>query len=132
MDTMKSKVNFVLVLALGVVLLGVTAAAQDRAPGPDRKQAAVYLPRQSTALLQPADWDDHHRCDGDHDRDDRHCYLRGRDGDRYYFHGNGYLESAPYYAPGWYDSRGRCHRHGWYDRKGRWHPGRPPRDGDDR
>lgn len=30
-----------------------------------------------------------------------HCYPRFPDRDRYCFRDNGYLESAPYYAPGW-------------------------------
>ena len=129
---MKAKLGFVLLLALGTAMLNVTAAAQRTAranvPGNARVDYLTYDPSQGAASLRPVDWDDHHRCDGDHDRDDRHCYWRDRDGDRYraqyYSRGNGYYGNAPGYGQGgWYDQRGYWHNgaDGWYDRKGKWH-----------
>ena len=72
-------------------------------------------------MLQQVDW---RRCDGDHDRDDRGCYYRDRDGRAYY--GNGYYANSYYAAP--YDSRPA----GWYDRNGRWHAYDKDRDRDRR
>jgi hypothetical protein len=135
------KLEFVLLAALGAAMLNVPAAAQNMSQVKDRGNAQAnfltYDPNQSTALLRPIDWDDRHRCDGDHDRDDRHCYWRGRDDDRYrhqYFaSGNGYYGNAPGYGQGsWYDQDHRWHAQpgGWYDRKGKWHSYK--RHGDDR
>lgn len=130
---MKTKLNLGMLVLLGTAMLNVTVAAQNSAieSRTDARVAyAVYDPGQNAGLLRLADWDDRHRCDGDHDRDDRHCYWywRGRDDDRYrdqyYYRGNGYYPSAPVYGPGgWYDRDGRWHGgpNGWYDRKGRWH-----------
>ena len=128
---MKRKLNFVLLLAMAAAMLSMTAAAQNTLPLNDRGNARVsylvYDPSQSAALLRLVDWDDRHRCDGDHDRDDRHCYGRGRDDDRYrnqyYARGNGYYGNAPGYGEGgWYDQHGRqAGPAGWYDRKGKWH-----------
>ncbi len=129
--TMK-KLGFVLLMTLGTAMLNVPAAAQNTTQIRDRGNAQVnyltYDPSQSAATVRLVDWDDHHRCDGDHDRDDRHCYWPRRDDDRYrnqYFAaGNGYYGNAPAYSQGgWYDQRGNWHSDpgGWYDRKGKWH-----------
>lgn len=138
---MKRKLNFVLLMAVGTAMLSLSAAAQNMAPGRNGGSAAfqyaIYQPGQNAARLQQVDWDDHHRCDGDHDRDDRHCYWRDRDGDRYraqyYYRGNGYYGNAPgYYQQGWYDRDGRRHAEGWYDRNGRWHSDKHHEHRDDR
>src|SRR5215472_13514817 len=107
-ETMKTKVSLVLCIAVAAAMLRVTAFAESNAPSDTGRSPqlryAVYEPSQGTAMFQLVDWDDHHRCDGDHDRDDRHCYWRDRDGDRYYHRGsgyvsNGYIASGPtYYA----------------------------------
>ena len=125
---MNTKVSFVLCIAVAVAMLSVTAFAESNAPSDTGRSPqlryAVYEPSLSIATFQLVDWDDHHRCDGDHDRDDRHCYGRDRDGNRYYYRGNGYVAYGPaYYAGGWYDKHGRWHRDGWYERDGRWHKG---------
>jgi hypothetical protein len=127
--TMKKKLELVLLLALCSATVGVTAAAQNTGQINGRGDAKinnlVYDPSQSAALLRQVDWDDHHRCDGNHDRDDRHCYWG--DGDRYrpqfFYGGNAYYGNAPAYQSGWYDNHGRWHAGpaGWYDRKGKWH-----------
>jgi hypothetical protein len=141
--TMKRKLKFVLLMALGTAMLSIPAAAQNTAPINDRGTArvdyATYYPNQSTGLLREVDWNNHRRCDGDHDRDDRHCYWRGRDDDRYrnqyYARGNGYYGNAPGYGQGgWYDQYGRWHTDpgGWYDRKGKWHSYQRHGHGDDR
>ena len=74
---MKTKLEVVLLLALGTSMLTVTAAGKNTAQfdnqGSTRVEYLTYDPSQSAAGLQQVDWDDHHRCDGDHDRDDRHC-----------------------------------------------------------
>ena len=138
---MKKRLDFVLLMTLGAAMLSMTAAAQNVSQVKDRGNAQVkfltYDPSQSSALMRPVDWDDRHRCDGDHDRDDRHCYWRGRDDDRYrnqyYARGNGYYGGAPGYGQGgWYDQDHRWHAQpgGWYDRKGKWHSDK--RHGDDR
>lgn len=144
---MKMKLNFLLMLTLGVAAFNAAASAQ----GPVRESGyanptvtdLVYSPGRSTWQLRLADWDDHRRCDGDHDRDDRNCYWRDRDGNRYrqqyynrgngYYGGNGYYAS-PYGQNGWYDKHGNWHvgAYGWYDRKGKWHSDKHHRDGDDR
>jgi hypothetical protein len=129
---MKTKLDLVLLIALAIAMLNVAAAAQSAAqtniPRNARGNFLTYDPSQSAALLQPVDWDDHHRCDGDHDRDDRNCYRRDRDDNRYrqqyVYRGNGYYGNAPAYAQGgWYDQRGYWHAgaDGWYDSKGKWH-----------
>lgn len=133
---MNNRVSFVLWIAAAAALLSVTAVAQS--PGDSRQSPqlnyAVYAPSQSAATLQLVDWDDHHRCDGDHDRDDRNCYRRDRDGDRYSYRGNGYVGNGynygptyrAYYGPnGWYDNHGGGHSDGWYDKHGKWHKGKP-------
>ena len=135
---MNRKVSFVLWLASVATLLSATAVAQASVPSNDgrspRLSYAVYEPSQSSATFQLVDWDDHHRCDGDHDRDDRNCYWRDRDGDRFYYRGNGYVGNRYNYGPtyrthygpsGWYDNHGRWHSDGWYDKHGKWHEGRP-------
>jgi hypothetical protein len=134
---MNRKVSLVLCIAIAATMLSVTAVAESSAPGDrvpsPRLSYAVYEPSQSVAKLRRVDWDDHRRCDGDHDRDDRHCYRRDRDDDRYYYRGKGYVSHGyvaygpMYYPGGWYDKHGRWHRDGWYDRDGRWHKGNPAR-----
>jgi hypothetical protein len=138
---MNRKVSFVLWIVLTAATLSMTAVAQNGArydgqPSPQLSYA-VYERSQNQAALQLADWDDHHRCDGDHDRDDRNCYWRDRDGDRYYYRGNGYVGNGYYYGPsyrtsygpsGWYDNHGRWHSDGWYDKHGKWHKGTPHDD----
>jgi Ni/Co efflux regulator RcnB len=124
---MKRQLEFVLLLALGAGTLGSTAAAQD-APETNRQSAqlesATFDPSQG-AVLRQVDWDDHRRCDGDHDRDDRGCYdrdgYRNRDYRVYQYYGNGYY-ATPYYPPA----------AGWYDRDGRWHAYDRDRDHDRR
>ena len=138
---MNRKVSFVLWIAAAAALLSVTAIAQSSAIANSRQSPqfsyAVYEPSQRATTLQLVDWDDHHRCTGDHDRDDRNCYWRDRDGDRYYYRGNGYVGygyySGPhyntYYGPsGWYDNHGCWHSDGWYDSQGKWHKGKPRND----
>jgi hypothetical protein len=139
-DIMNRKVSFVLWIAAAAALLSVTPFAQNAGRGDaqanPRLSYAVYEPSQSAATLQLADWDDHRRCDGDHDRDDRNCYWRDRDGDRNYYRGNGYVGNG-YYGPsyrtnyasgGWYGNHGRWHADGWYDKHGKWHKGKPRDD----
>ena len=121
---MKTTWNFAVALALGIGVLGTTAAAQTNAPASARLEYATVDPGQS-GLLRLADWDDHRRCDGDHDRDDRRCYDRDYQRDRYYgysYYGNAY--AAPYYY--------RDPNAGWYDRHGYWHPYDRDRDRDRR
>ena len=141
--TMKRKLSFVLLMALGGAMLNITAAAQNTTQFNNRENARVgygiYDPNQGATLLQQVDWDDHHRCDGDHDRDDRHCYWQGRGDDRYrqqYFaRGGGYYGGAPVYSQGgWYDQYGRRHADpgGWYDGKGKWHKDKHHGRDDDR
>ena len=111
---MKIGSSLVAVLALGVGLLGTTAQAQTLQRSQQtgaRLEYGTYDLNQG-GLLQQADWDDHRRCDGDHDRDDRGCRDYYRDRARYYgysHYNNGYY----YYGPntGWYDKHGRWH---WY------------------
>ncbi len=134
---MKSKSSFLAMLALGVGLFGTAATAQNAQVNNTsgaRVEYGTFDPGQS-GLLRQADWDDHRRCDGDHDRDDRGCYYRDRDGRyryrSYSYYGNSYVYVTPYYnyAP----------NAGWYDRDGRWHAydrdrdrDRRRHDGDDR
>lgn len=109
-----NRVNFVLWAALLAALLSATAMAQGRTPNyanPQTEQA-TYYPAQTTARLLDVGWGNRYRCDGDHDRDDRHCHWRA----------SGYAPGGPnVVANGWYDARGRWHPAGWYDRYGRWH-----------
>jgi hypothetical protein len=144
---MKMKLNLLLLLTLGISALTIPASAQSPAQSNryanPRVADLVYSPGQNPSLLRLADWDDHHRCDGDHDRDDRNCYWQGRDRDRYrqqyynrgygYYGGNGYYGS-PYGQNGWYDKHGNWHvgAYGWYDRKGKWHSNKHHSDGYDR
>jgi hypothetical protein len=120
---MNKKVSFVFWIASAAALLSMTAVAQNAISGDSRQRPqlsyAVYEPSQSKATLQLVDWDDHHRCDGDRDRDDRHCYWRHRDGDRYYYRDNAYVGNG-YYGPSYRANHGPS---GWYDKHGRWHKG---------
>ena len=139
---MKSFTKFVLLAVSALTTLTLTAAAQNQIPRETTTQPqtfnAVYIPAQNAASLTQVDWDDHRRCDGDHDRDDRHCHWGDRDGG-YYYRGNGYVGSGyaygssygAYYGPhGWYDKHGRWHtEYGWYDKHGKWHKAK---DHDDR
>ena len=140
---MKRKLDFVLLMAMGAAMLSVTAAAENTAQVSDRGNTridyATYHPNRSAGLLREVGWNDHPRCDGDHDRDDRNCYWRGRDEDRYrnqyYARGNGYYGNAPGYGQGgWYDQHGRWQADpgGWYDHKGKWHSYKRHGHGDDR
>src|SRR5262249_9571927 len=90
-------------VALGIGLLGGTAQAQKVPTVQARAvvQDGIFVQGQG-GLLQQADWDDHRRCDGDHDRDDRGCrdYYRARTRYQgYSYYSNGYY----YYGPnaGW-------------------------------
>lgn len=135
---MKAQVKFALLVGLGTGVLTAGAAAQQRqADIPLRAQAQIAIFDSSqSGVLRQADWDDHRRCDGDRDRDDRGCYYRDRDGRYIYYrgdtyYGNGYyVAPTPYYAPnaGWYDRDGRWHA---YDRDRDHHRNRH-RDDDDR
>ncbi len=123
---MKSQLKFALLLALGTGVLSAGAAAQQRqsnVAGSGRLEYATFNPNQA-AQLQQVDWDDHRRCDGDRDRDDRGCYPRH---DRRYY-GNGYWSNGYYVTPApYYRSNA-----GWYDREGRWHAYDRDRDRDHR
>ena len=143
---MKMKLYFLLMLALSVAGLNAAALAQDHAREGSYANRSIapskYSPGQSSSQLRLAAWDDHGRCGGDHDRDDRNCYSRDRDGDRYrqqyssqgngHYGGNGYAN--PYGQNGWYDKQGNWHAgaNGSYDRKGNWPSDKQHRDGDDR
>lgn len=132
---MNRTVSFLIGLAFSAAALSVGAAAQNgpsyRTAGDPQIVYATFYPGQSSARLQYVDWDDRHRCDGDHDRDDRNCHWRDRDG---YYHGYGYVghgyvygpSNGAYYGPnGSYDQPGRWHTaNGWYDKHGKWHKGR--------
>ena len=134
---MKSQLKFALLLALGTGVLGAGAAAQERQANAGDNggvQYATFNPSQAVGLQQVG-WDDHRRCDGDHDRDDRGCYQY-RNGYRYpAYYGNGYSGYGYYAAPAPYYPPNR----GWYDGNGRWHAydrdrdrDRRRHDGDDR
>jgi hypothetical protein len=139
---MNRKLSLVLWTLLSAIILTVTAAAQsspsNQTPAVPRIVYATFYPGHSAVQLRYVDWDDRHRCDGDHDRDDRHCHWGDRDGG-YYYRGNGYVGSGyaygssygAYYGPhGWYDKHGRWHtEYGWYDKHGKWHKAK---DHDDR
>jgi hypothetical protein len=139
---MKNKRNFVLFLALSAGTLATSAVAQDRTQLNDRENEQVkfstFDPAQAGGLLQPADWDDRHRCDGDHDRDDRNCYYRDRDRDGDWYRDHAYRGSpyrGGYYQNGTYDRKGNFYPaggNGYYDKHGRWHYFNGRRDRDDR
>ena len=134
---MKTITKIALFTMVAITMLTLTAAAQNQIPRDTNAQPqtlnAVYIPATNAARLTQVDWDDHRRCDGDHDRDDRNCYWRDRDG-RYY-RGNGYVGNG-YYGPGysnyysygsngWYGNKGRWHAaNGYYDKHGKWHKGK--------
>ena len=127
---MKKQLNYVLLLALSAGTFATTSAAQTPTPVNDRENAriaqATFDPSQ-TGLLRLTNWDDHRRCDGDRDRDDRNC--RNRNGDGYrsqYYRGN------PYYGNGYYATPYRGRVDGWYDRNGYWHAYDRDRDRDRR
>lgn len=114
---MKSIRHFTWVLMLGLGLAGAAATAQtSEGRGNNAQVEPAVLTSNLGGTLRLADWDDHRRCDGDHDRDDRGCYYRDRDGRyRYYgysYYGNRY--AVPYYYTPYAGN-------GWYDRDGRWH-----------
>ncbi len=127
---MKKRLNYVLLLALSAGTFATTSAAQTTTAVNDRQGAriaqATFDPSQ-TGLLRLADWDDHRRCDGDRDRDDRNC--RDRDDDRYR---NQYYGGNAYYGNGYYATPYRGRTDGWYDRKGYWHAYDRDRDSDRR
>lgn len=123
---MKGQLKFALLVALGTGVLGAGATAQERQinlADNARVEYATFNPNQA-AWLQLAGWDDHRRCDGDHDRDDRGCYYAyPAPYPGYAYYGNGYYAApAPYYPPA----------AGWYDRGGRWHAYDRDRDRDRR
>jgi hypothetical protein len=128
---MTSQLKFALLLVLGTGVLGAGAAAQERQINPGdngRVQYATFNPERSL-VLQQVGWNDHRRCDGDHDRDDRGCYYQYRNGYRYpAYYGNGYYGYGYYAAPAPYYPPSR----GWYDRNGRWHTYDRDRDRDRR
>jgi hypothetical protein len=130
---MKGTRNFVLLLTLGVGLLGTAASAQNSQFGRVQGAPAEYANGDGVrgATVQLADWDDHRRCDGDHDRDDRGCY--DRDYNRgYYGYNNGYYNNGYYsngYATPYYYNAQPA---GWYDRYGYWHAYDRDRDRDRR
>jgi hypothetical protein len=138
--TMQKQLIFVLILTLAVGTLAATSAAQNL-QAPERQNARVeYVisnPGQSDLLMQTA-WDDHRRCDGDHDRDDRGCWNGDRDGDRYYrgngYYGNQYYGNNPYRQNnGWYDRKGNFYpsgANGYFDKHSKWHYFRGGRDHD--
>lgn len=125
---MKAQLKLALMLGLGAGILGAGAAAQGQevnAVQQRQVRPAVYNPARAATLQQV---DDHRRCDGDGDRDDRGCYyvVPAPYGPTYYsngYYGNGYYVTpapAPYYAP----------NAGWYDRDGHWHAYDRDRDRD--
>ncbi len=128
---MKTQQNFVLFLALCAAALATSAVAQEKTQINDRENArvefATFDPSEAASLLQQTDWDDH-RCDGDHDRDDRNCYYRDRDRDRdwnrnQYYRGNSYYGGG-HNVNGWYDRKGNFYPaggNGYYDKHGKWH-----------
>jgi hypothetical protein len=109
---MKKLLNLVLLLALATGTFGTTATAQAVSESSRRDQARIefanFDPTQASGLLQQTAY---RRCDGDHDRDDRACYVVRHDPH------HDYRRSA-----GYYDRWGRWHPSGWYDRYGYWHP----------
>ena len=129
---MKTRLHVVLFLALGpAAAVASSAVAQNNAAVNDRDNPqlayALLDASQGNGLLRQVDWDDHHRCDGDHDRDDRHCYYRDRDWDcDHYYGGYAYGYIAPNYvrSGGWYDRNGNFYPSGgggYFDKHGKWH-----------
>jgi hypothetical protein len=125
---MKNQLNLLLALTLGTGALGTGAVAQEARSSNGGQTAgvehAVFDPAQ-TGLLRLADGNGNHRCDGDHDRDDKHC--RDWDRDRYRdrdYRGNRYY-AAPYNQQnGWYDRKGNFYPYGangYFDKHGKWH-----------
>src|SRR5262252_8393266 len=114
--TMKKRVQFVLFLTLGLGTIDGSAVAQDsvRINGSDNPRVTYGNFDPSQSLLRLADWDDHHHCDGDRDRDDRNCYYRDRDRDRDRYYSRGYVDGYVVPSDRW--SSGR------YDRKGNFYP----------
>ena len=117
--------NCVLSLAVATGIWVATAAAQspsDRSSGGDGQFRNAVLSASPGGFLRQADWDDHRRCDGDHDRDDRGCWDardRYRAGNGYY--GKGFYPGA---ANGWYDRKGNFYPYGangYFDKHGKWH-----------
>jgi hypothetical protein len=128
---MKKQLNFVLMLALSAGTLSVVAVAQDshaRVDGSARVEYATFNPAQS-GLLRQVDSDDHRRCDGDRDRNDRNCYDRDHDAYRDQYQGYAYYGNGYYAAPNYYAAPAR---NGWYDHDGRWHAYDRDRDRDRR
>ncbi len=115
---MRKALNVVMLLALSVGMLGATAAAQESRQVNLRIQYASFDGVQGGQFLL-VDSDDHRRCDGDHDRDDRGCWERDRNGN-WYYRGNGYRSNG-YYSNGYYGN-GYNQNSGWYDRKGNFYP----------
>jgi Ni/Co efflux regulator RcnB len=132
---MKKQLNSVLLLALGAAMLGTTAAAQQARQFDSRGSAQFELGVFNAAQVQflPAAGDDRRRCDGDHDRDDRRCWDRDRDGN-WYYRGNGYRGNGYYNQNnGWYDRKGNFYpngANGYYDKHGKWHYSHGQRDHD--
>lgn len=128
---MKGQLKFALLLALGTGVLGAGAAAQERQiNGGDngRVQYATFNSSQA-GELQQVGWNDHRRCDGDHDRYDRGCYNQYRNQYPVYY-GNGYYGNDYYVAPA--PAPYHPPSQGWYDRDGRWHAYDRDRDRDRR
>lgn len=126
---MKKRLNLLLFLALGAGTLAGPAAAQENTSTNAATPAQYPTFDASQAALQQVGWFNHRRCDGDHDRDDRNCYYRDRDGDRddrYY--NNGYYGSG--YYNGYYGNPYGNRAAGWYDRNGYWHTYDRDRDRD--
>ena len=125
---MKRGLKFALFVALGTGVLGTGAVAQNRQTNDAGRTQLPYATfnGNQAGLLQQTDWDDHRRCDGDGDRDDRRCYQYQQQYPSYGYHGGGYYSNgyyvtpAPYYPP----------NSGWYDRNGHWHAYGRDRDRD--
>ncbi|MDR3749287.1 MAG: hypothetical protein P4M04_14275 [Acidobacteriota bacterium] len=136
---MKKHLNFVLLLALGAGTLATSASAQQAQQFNDRDNAQLEYGVASSSQngqLRLADWDDHRRCDGDHDRDDRGCSYQDPYGNRYYrgnvYYGNGYYGQR---SNGYYDRKGNFYpngANGYFDEHGNWHYFKGRRDWDDR
>lgn len=128
---MKTRLNVILFLTLGVATVASSAVARDNARINDHVNPqlvyAVLDAGQANGFLRQVDWDDHHRCDGDHDRDDRHCYDRDRDWDRDHYYGGyayGYVAPNHAWSGGWYDRKGNFYPSGgvgYFDQHGKWH-----------
>jgi hypothetical protein len=69
-------------LVVGVLLpLASANAGAVFDPGLNPAGAGADLERGVTPTAENF-WRDDHRCDGDHDKDDRHCQQRCNDGDK--------------------------------------------------